>query len=539
VVNQSAGRVLTVAVIAALVGVAPAHADSRPAQAAPAKAAYRAAGTTIGTIHWGSCSVNYALADRADSRVQCGTLAVPINYNKPHGKTITLALSMLPHTSGDKHYQGVMLSNPGGPGGSGVDLGPEIEPAVPHGVGGDYDWVSWDPRGVGESHPAIHCKNNYFDAPRRSYVPTTKSLTKYWRKRAKSYAHACARKYPTLLKNMTTINSADDMNSIRKAVGVSKISYYGFSYGTYLGQVYSTLYPHHVKRMVLDSNVDPRKVWYQANLDQDKAFDRNAGIYFRWVAKYHHVYHLGSTKKAVTNRYYNELHHLTKHPDGKLGPDEWSDAFLSAGYYRFGWRSLANSWVSYAKHDHTSSMLDQYRESDDPSDDNGFAVYNAVQCTDAHWPQKWSKWNRDNNKYYKKYPFLTWGNAWFNAPCLYWGAKAGKPVKINGKATKSALLLDETKDAATPYHGSLEVRKLYPHSSLIAEPGGSTHADSLSGDHCVDNKISKYLKNGHRPKRKHGKGPDATCKPLPDPVPNGSGGTDESAGRAAVAAMAH
>jgi hypothetical protein len=95
-------------------------------------------------------------------------------------------------------------------------------------------------------------------------------------------------------------------------------------------------------------------------------------------------------------------------------------------------------------------------------------------------------------------------------------------VKINGKRTKSLLLIDETLDAATPYPGSLEVRRLYPHSSLIAEPGGTTHADSLSGDRCVDDKIAAYLKNGSRPARQNWNGPDALCKPLPDPVPAGA-----------------
>jgi hypothetical protein len=93
-------------------------------------------------------------------------------------------------------------------------------------------------------------------------------------------------------------------------------------------------------------------------------------------------------------------------------------------------------------------------------------------------------------------------------------------VKVNGKRTKSVLLIDEKLDAATPYSGSLEVRKLYPHSSLIAEPGGTSHADSLNGDNCVDNQIARYLKTGHRPARKPGRRADTTCKPLRQPHPS-------------------
>ena len=81
------------------------------------------------------------------------------------------------------------------------------------------------------------------------------------------------------------------------------------------------------------------------------------------------------------------------------------------------------------------------------------------------------------------------------------------------------LLIDETLDAATPYLGSLVVRQLFPNSSLIAEPGGTTHADSLSGDGCVDNAVATYLASGKRPPRQRWNGPDFLCRPLPDPVP--------------------
>ena len=90
----------------------------------------------------------------------------------------------------------------------------------------------------------------------------------------------------------------------------------------------------------------------------------------------------------------------------------------------------------------------------------------------------------------KKAPFETWANAWFNAPCLYWPAAAHTPVTITGKGGPRALLIDETHDAATPYSGSLEVRKLFKKSRLIALPGGTSHANSLFGDTCLDNRIA-------------------------------------------------
>ena len=528
-------RVLMVAVSiatgAGLLTVGPAIGTAAAHPSAPAS---RAGADTVETaLPWGACPTTM-YPDLKNTTVQCAPLKVPLNYADPTGPKITLELSLLKHTSSASDYQGVMLSNPGGPGGAGLDLGYYLQPAVPHNVGFQYDWVSFDPRGVGASKPALHCENNYFNPPRKDYTPTTAKILKYWEHRSKKYAAACERKQPALLNNITTEDSARDMDAIRAALGVSQISYYGFSYGTYLGQVYSTMFPTHLKYMVLDSNIDPRHVWYKANLAQDVAFNRNLHIYLRWVAKYHSVYHLGKTQKAVSKRYYATLHALAKHPRGKVGPSEWTDAFSGAAYYRFGWEDLAHAWDRFTK-GHYGPMLEQYDSAEGPGNDNEFAVYNAVECSDLKYPGL-HRVLKDSKRYAKKYPFLTWDNTWFNGPCEYWKSKTHHVVKINGKKTTSALLIDETLDAATPYEGSLEVRKLYPHSSLIGEPGGATHADSLFGDACVDNKIAAYLKSGTLPKRVSGNRADTLCKPLPDPNPKApSSAATPSAARPASA----
>jgi pimeloyl-ACP methyl ester carboxylesterase len=476
------------------------------------------ADTAAASIKWGDCTDAGLQALGA----QCGFLSVPLDYSHPHGTKIQLAVSRVKHTVSADKYQGVMLVNPGGPGGSGLTLS-SLGQYVPNGAGDAYDWIGFDPRGVGSSKPALACDPNYFVGPRPEYIPWNSQIEKTWLQRSKGYADACKANGP-ILQHMTTIDAAKDMDSIRASLGVQQINYYGFSYGTYLGQVYSSLYPQRVRRMVLDSNVDPRKVWYQANLDQDVAFQKNIEIWFGWLAKYDSVYHLGKTAAAVQARYYLEQNKLRANPaGGVVGPDEWTDIFLYAGYYQLTWLDLGTAFATWANGHDDTALLDQYQGAESPGNDNGFAVYNAVQCTDVQWPQSWKQWKVDNWKTFLKAPFETWGNAWFNAPCLYWPAKAGKPATINGSKVASVLLIDETLDAATPYPGSLEVRKLYPHSSLIAEPGGTSHADSLFGNACVDDQIADYLATGKLPTRKKGDGADTTCAPLPIPDPTAAG----------------
>ena len=106
------------------------------------------------------------------------------------------------------------------------------------------------------------------------------------------------------------------MESLRKALGEEKINFYGFSYGTYLGQVYATLHPTRVRRFVFDGTVDPQRVFYKSNQDQDRAFQKTFEIYFRWLAKYHEVYHVGDTFQEVRKTYLATIAKLDKNPEG-------------------------------------------------------------------------------------------------------------------------------------------------------------------------------------------------------------------------------
>jgi pimeloyl-ACP methyl ester carboxylesterase len=420
-----------------------------------------------------------------------------------------------------------MLVNPGGPGGSGLALS-ALGDYVPNRAGDGYDWIGFDPRGVGASRPALSCDSTYDGYNRPAYVPSTVALQATWLARAKGYARACKASGGPLLAHLKTTDSVADLESLRIALGADKINYYGFSYGTYLGQVYATLHPDRVRRMVLDGNVDPRRVWYDANLDQNIAFDRNIKIYFGWVARYDKLYHLGTTAKAVEKLYYATQAKLTVKPaDGVIGPDELTDVFLQAGYYVFGWTDVAAAFSAYIKDGDAAKLKALYAASNSQlkGADNGYAIYLGVQCTDVQWPRTWAKWRTDNWRVHRLAPFETWGNAWYNAPCLNWGAKAGTPVAVNGAKAPPLLLISETDDAATPYSGSLELRRRFPRSILVEGVNGTTHAGSLFGGKCVDGTIAGYLATGALPKRVKADRSDKRCAPLAQPNPTSTTAT--------------
>jgi pimeloyl-ACP methyl ester carboxylesterase len=449
---------------------------------------------------------------------------VPLNYSDPTGAHIRLAVSRIRHTARD--YQGVVLVNPGGPGVPGLDWGEFVRDSemgndFPAAVTG-YDWIGFDPRGVGASRPALSCLPDYFSARRPDYVPRTRTVLNAWLRRSAAYAHACeahSSSQAALLENITTRDSALDMDSIRQALGQRQITYYGLSYGTYLGQVYATLFPSHVRR---HSNVDPRIGGYQTGLGQDAPFNHNAQLWFRWLARHRQVFGLGANEGAVSRLFYATENRLRRRPaGGTIGPDEWADAFLEVGYSDQEWQWLGqvfSAWVHTHSRAAANELVGLYRTADTPGEDNDYAANLAVNCTDSSWPHKWSVWNHDAQAISRRAPFIAWLNTWFSAPCIFWPAPPSQPVRVNGKRIHSALLIDETLDGATPFEGSLEVRRLFPHAVLVAEPGGTNHAYSLGDGPCVSRTIAAYLATGKLPRRKAHAKWDKTCAPPPTPA---------------------
>ena len=292
------------------------------------------------TLHWRSCAGVLG----QEGVKNCTTLSVPLDYAKPGGRHISLALDMIPATAPKSQQQGILLVNPGGPGGSGLSLAVGVAQGLSPAVAARYDIVGFDPRGVGSSVPALSCDPGFFSGVRPNYIPASTAAEQVLINRAKAYATDCGRRFGWLLPHMTTEDVARDMDSIRAAFGVSKISYYAFSYGTYIGQVYATLFPERVRRMVLDSVVDPTGVWYADNVDQDYAFQGRMEAFFAWVAKYNGTYHLGGTAAQVQAAWYRARSQLLAHPvNGTIGADEFDDTFLQGGYLEELWPGFARA----------------------------------------------------------------------------------------------------------------------------------------------------------------------------------------------------
>jgi pimeloyl-ACP methyl ester carboxylesterase len=457
--------------------------------------------------------------------LQCASLAVPLDYRHPAGRKITLALSMERATAPADRRQGDLLVDPGGPGASGRIWAVAAAYGLQRSVAAEYDIIGFDPRGVGASVPALHCDPSFFAGVRPDYIPASRAAEQVLIARAKAYAAGCEHRFGWLLPFMTTEDAARDMDSIRAALGQQKISYLGYSWGTYLGQVYATMFGNRVRRMVLDSTVDPRGAWYADNIAQDYAFEARIQAFYSWVAAHAGFYRLGTTRAQVQQAWYRARAELASHPIAgpsgpMIGPDEFDDTMQEGGYYNSYWPGLAAALAAYLHTGSAQAMINEYRAAG-RQNENLFAVYNAVECSDVSWPRNWARWDADARRVYRTAPFMAWDNVWFNAACAFWPVHGpARPLAIRGVGLPPILMIQGSLDGATPYQGAQAAHKLLPSARMVVVEGDGNHGQSLSrpANLCVNNYLNAYLANGTVP---HGAGlVNATCTALPLPSPS-------------------
>ncbi|MBB5937105.1 alpha/beta hydrolase [Streptomyces zagrosensis] len=524
----AAGTVLTGVLVAGSLTSPVANAGERSSHRSAVSAEQRAAiGVKIAAaraattgIHWKDCPADWGL----EKPIQCGYVTVPLDYAKPHGRTIKIAVDRVGNTGTASERQGALLYNPGGPGGSGMRFPRRVTTKAPlwQKTAKAYDFVGFDPRGVGRSAP-ISCVDpqEFVKGPKLDPVPDSEADKRVQRKLAAKYARGCAERSGDMLPHMTTPNTARDLDVIRAALGEKRLNFIGVSYGTYLGGVYATLFPTHVRRMVVDSVVNPsqEKIWYQANLDQDVAFEMRWTDWKKWVARYDSVYHIGNTPAKVQRQWEKLRATAKKNPiGGAVGPAELLGFFQSAPYYDSAWTEVASVWSAYLAGDHKplieAAGPDMSNIKGNIASENGNAVYTAVECADAKWPTSWRKWDRDNTKLHRDHPFLTWSNAWMNLPCATWEGPQYNPVNVaSHRGLGKVLIVQSTRDAATPYEGAVELHKRLKGSRLITEKDAGSHGVTTELNPCINKRVDAYLLHGTVDAKDVVCGPHATPKP--------------------------
>lgn len=526
---SAAGTLLLTTLAAAPAGGAPAAAA---APGGPGVTELR--GTEVAAARALAAGIDFGACDPADvpkaaRGVRCGTVSVPLDYAHPDGRQIKLTVSRTPATQKDPRNskrkvprQGALVYNPGGPGASSM-LFPLVG-AIPEWqrMAAAYDLIGYSPRGVGRSAPlSCEAPKRFATAPTASPSRPSESFKRQRIAQAKAYAHGCARHAGDSLRFYNSLNNARDLDVLRAALGEDRLTFFGASYGTYFGALYATMFPTHVRRMVLDSavNPDPQKVWYRNNLDQSAAFEERWADFRDWIARHDDVYRLGNTAAKVQRSYDTARERLaTRAAGGKVGPGQLQNALLKAGYTDTYWPSRAQALSAYLHGDPKPLVRMAAPSPKEAADaENTNAVYTAVECNDAPWPTDWRTWDRDNTRLARVAPFETWDNAWMNLPCAYWPAPRQQPldVRTGPGELPPVLILAAERDAAAPYAGSLEMNRRLAGSVLVTERDAGTHGIGAGPNKCVNGYLDSYLLEGSVPVR------SASCAPHEEPAASG------------------
>jgi len=440
---------------------------------------------TARTIEWSDC----------DGGFQCGTITVPLDYSKPDGETIDVAVTRHPADNPDERI-GTLFMNPGGPGGSAIELARSYSRAGT--IGDRFDIVGFDPRGVGESSP-LDCHSHLVDIYDADPTIDSDADRTETLETSQAFIDECEQEYGDILPFLGTTDVARDMDEIRKAIGDEQLNYLGYSYGTSLGQEYARLFPTHVRSMVIDGVVDHAPDGVTTAENQAAAFsgaldayianceaegcgfgDQDAGAVIDEV--------IAAAEKAPIP---------APAADRPATPGNVSLALAQALYSEQLWGSLSAALRNAQEGDGSGmvSLADQYlRRNDDGSYPNGTEVYFSVSCLDDTWPSDPDEMIDASLDAEKAVPRFGGPIVIDYIRCSMWPAESKplKPVPADTKGLPPIVVVSTTNDPATPYENGVAVAKQIPGAVLVTNEGEG-HTIVGQGKPCIDDMVRDYF----------------------------------------------
>jgi pimeloyl-ACP methyl ester carboxylesterase len=430
---------------------------------------------------------------------ECGDLQVPLDYARPEGRKITLALIRKVATDRANRI-GSLLLNPGGPGEPGIEFLRNDVQSLSH-LNTRFDLISFDPRGVGQSTP-ITC----VDAPTEDAYLAQDSVLDDPKEKAdyiqsnKDFAAACQSKSGDLLPFMDSASVAKDMDQIRIAVGDAKLSYLGFSYGTNYGQWYAHLFPDKVRALSLDGVVDPTVPANDSQYGQIVGFEQNLQAFLADCRARSSCFYMRTgdpfTKLLAL------MNSLDKTPM-RVGNREMTRSLAMTGvlatlYDKRYWQylDLALYQVENGNGRLLLSFADQYnRRHSDGTYDNLFnGAFESQWCLDHPVPNDVADYDKLVPKYTAASALFGPWSVYSNLQCAYWPVKATyRQTPLTADGAPPILLVGGTNDPATPYSEAQAVHRVLKGSALLTRSGlGHTSYDSSTCSHTYED---DYLLN--------------------------------------------
>lgn len=439
---------------------------------------------------------------------ECTRVKVPLDYTKPAGRTITLAVNRLPAGS-DAERKGSLLLNPGGPGGSGLDYARAAESVVSAALRERFDIVGFDPRGVGKSTP-IECLN---DDETDEFVasdgsPDTRAEEERAVTLSRQFGQRCAERSGELLAHVGTRDAARDLDVLRAVLGDDRLYYLGKSYGTYLGATYAELFPERVGALVLDGALDPSTTSREVAREQAIGFEVALRAFVDDCRRRQRC-PLPRKRQAALAAVERLLMVADRRP---LAGDEERRVTqglavlgIAAALYDEGsWPVLRDALADAQRGDGSTLLMlaDYYTERDDDgryTSNANDAIY-AVNCLDRPEEGDLEEVRRTAAEFERKAPRFGAYLAWGSLPCAYWPHPAqGTPHKIRAEGAAPILVVGTLRDPATPWVWAKSLSAQLESGRLLTWDGDG-HTAYRRGSRCVDRVVDAYLISGKLPR---------------------------------------
>jgi pimeloyl-ACP methyl ester carboxylesterase len=453
------------------------------------------------------------------------TVRLPLDYDHPHGATVQVALAKIPAADPSRRI-GTLFLNPGGPGGSGVQLALQAPTFLSQDILDRFDIVGFDPRGTNYG-TKVKCFSGYRSSTLTLQdldgIPVGKAERRTYLRAAKKLATGCSHHGRRIASAMSTTEVARDMDVLRRSVGDSRLTYLGFSYGTYLGEVYASMFPDRFRAIALDGVIDPvawRGSAKTAGVPMSLRLNAAEGAWKALSTAFALCKAAGptycelpdpmATLKAVASELRGgSLETLF----GTLSYSDLVSTLLDALYNQTYGPETAVGLVAATQDALTGGsddeeflfkLLKKVRASRSGFNfpyDNSTDAYSAVMCTDAAEPRKQSTWTKAIARRSATAPYFADAWGWSDAQCArqYWTARDEDRYRgsFSKRTAKPVLLVGDYYDPATAYTGAVSTHKRMPNSWLITSDSWGHTAYGTSD--CVTSQVDAYLLHGAKP----------------------------------------
>ncbi|MEV6244131.1 alpha/beta hydrolase [Lentzea sp. NPDC051838] len=444
-------------------------------------------------------------------RLECGSFTAPMDWNNPrNGKTITIAVSRTVPLNGKAKT--TVFTNPGGPGGAGRTL-PLVYLNRPK-LSENAEIVGIDVRGTGASDNAT-CGGYQH------------RLATDWRDRSKAgldliyggmelQAKFCQTKSGEFGRYITTEQTVRDLDLLRQILGRKKVSWLGYSGGSWMGAYYATYFPKTLDKVVLDSNTEFTESWQTVFDNLPAGAERRFRVdYLPWVAKYDNVYHLGKTAEEVRQAYEGLRARLVEQPvtlpDGTVVTPVLLDALIFTGLYsKDSFEPTTVLWTQIAGPSPARTAAPKQYP------DSIMGTQMSILCNDTPFRGDRKSLEREGNLSVKKYSLV--GGYQITGPCAWWDRPDVHLKRPTGKDVSSVLMVQSVRDPATPLEGAQRAHRKFANSRMLTVQDEGDHAIYGFGNNCVGDVVESYLVDGVVPTR------DLSCPGVPLPAPGESTG---------------